>query len=92
VRFDLAAQQITLADYVHEVAHAAERIARLERAIDEALVSTRSIRALRSGRIPSRALSLHLIAAGSSGSRLSLSTVVTPRPSDATSTITEEHD
>jgi transposase len=39
VRFDLAAQQITLADYLHEVEHAAERITRLERAIDEAVAA-----------------------------------------------------
>ena len=37
VHFEQPAQQATLADYVHEVEHAAERIARLERAIDAAI-------------------------------------------------------
>lgn len=36
VRFDHAAQEAALVDYVAEVDHAAERIQRLERAIDEA--------------------------------------------------------
>jgi len=35
--FDHAAQETTLLDYLHEVEHAAERIARLERAIDAAI-------------------------------------------------------
>jgi transposase len=37
VHFAHAAQEATLLDYVHEVDHAADRIARLERAIDEAV-------------------------------------------------------
>jgi transposase len=36
-RFEHAAQQATLLDYLHEVEHAAERIARLERSIDGAV-------------------------------------------------------
>jgi len=36
-RFEQAAQQMTLEDYRHEVEHAAERIARLERSIDAAV-------------------------------------------------------
>jgi transposase len=36
-QFEQAAQQATLLDYVHEVEHAAERIVRLEAAIDSAL-------------------------------------------------------
>src|SRR5437762_5631211 len=39
VRFEAAAQQATLEDYVHEVDHAAERVTRLERAIDAAVAS-----------------------------------------------------
>jgi transposase len=39
VHFEYAAQELTLLDYVHEVDHAAERIARLERSIDEAIES-----------------------------------------------------
>jgi hypothetical protein len=39
VHFEYAAQEITLTDYVHEVDHAAERIARLERSIDTAIES-----------------------------------------------------
>lgn len=39
VRFDQPAQEATLADYLHEVEHAQERIARLERAIDDAIVT-----------------------------------------------------
>lgn len=35
--FEQAAQQVTLEDYRHEVEHAAERIARLERSIDAAI-------------------------------------------------------
>jgi transposase len=37
VRFEYAAQEATRLDYLHEVQHAAERVARLERAIDEAV-------------------------------------------------------
>lgn len=37
VHFAHAAQEATLLDYVHEVAHAGDRIARLERAIDDAV-------------------------------------------------------
>lgn len=37
VHFDQSAQEATLADYVHEVEHAQERIERLEKAIDEAI-------------------------------------------------------
>jgi transposase len=37
VHFDHAAQEATLLDYLHEVEHAASRIARLEHAIDEAV-------------------------------------------------------
>src|SRR5687767_2712676 len=37
VRFDQPAQDATLLDYLHEVEHMGERIARLERAIDEAV-------------------------------------------------------
>jgi transposase len=36
-RFEQPAQQVTLEDYVHEVEHAASRIARLERSIDAAI-------------------------------------------------------
>ncbi len=36
-RFEQAAQQVTMEDYLHEVEHAAERIARLERSIDTAI-------------------------------------------------------
>jgi transposase len=39
VQFDQPALQATLLDYVHEVHHAAERIQRLEKAIDEAIVT-----------------------------------------------------
>jgi transposase len=39
VRFEHLAQQITLGDYLHEVDHAAARIARLERSIDAAIQS-----------------------------------------------------
>lgn len=38
-RFEHAAQQATLLDYLHEVEHAAERIVRLERGIDVAVES-----------------------------------------------------
>jgi len=37
VRFEQRAQEATLADYLHEVEHAQERIERLERAIDDAV-------------------------------------------------------
>ena len=37
IRFEQPAQEATLADYLHEVEHAQERIARLEGAIDEAI-------------------------------------------------------
>jgi transposase len=37
VRFEHAAQEATRLDYLHEVEHAGARIARLERAIDEAI-------------------------------------------------------
>ena len=37
VRFEQPALEATLADYLHEVEHAAERIGRLEKAIDEAV-------------------------------------------------------
>jgi transposase len=47
VRFAHAAQEATLLDYVHEVDHVAARIARLERAIDDAVktapVPTRAV-------------------------------------------------
>jgi transposase len=39
VHFDQPAQEATLLDYLHEVEHAAMRIERLERAIDEAILS-----------------------------------------------------
>ncbi len=38
-RFEHAAQEVTLGDYLHEVEHVAERIARLERSIDAAIES-----------------------------------------------------
>src|SRR6185503_1577681 len=37
VQFEYRAQQITLEDYLHQVQHAAARIVRLERSIDEAI-------------------------------------------------------
>ena len=37
MHFEHAAQEATLLDYLHEVEHMAERIARLERAIDDAV-------------------------------------------------------
>jgi hypothetical protein len=47
VHFEQPALQATLADYVHEVHHAGEHIARLEKAIDEAIATapeqTRSV-------------------------------------------------
>jgi transposase len=39
VHFDHAAQEATLLDYLHEVEHLGDRIARLERAIDEAITA-----------------------------------------------------
>ena len=39
VHFEHAAQEATLLDYLHEVEHAAERITRLEHAIDEAVTA-----------------------------------------------------
>jgi transposase len=39
VRFEQPALQAMLLDYVHEVHHAGERIARLEKAIDEAIMT-----------------------------------------------------
>jgi transposase len=39
VHFEQPALQATLADYVHEVHHAAERIVRLEKAIDQAIAT-----------------------------------------------------
>jgi transposase len=39
VHFEHAAQEATLLDYLHEVDHVAERIARLERAIDDAVTT-----------------------------------------------------
>lgn len=37
LRFEQAAQEAAFLDYLHEVEHAAERVARLERAIDQAI-------------------------------------------------------
>jgi len=37
LRFEHAAQEATYLDYLHEVEHAAERVARLDRAIDQAI-------------------------------------------------------
>jgi hypothetical protein len=37
LRFEQPAQEATYLDYLHEVEHAAERLARLERAIDQAI-------------------------------------------------------
>ena len=37
VRFEQPALEATLADYLHEVEHAAERIVRLEQGIEEAV-------------------------------------------------------
>ena len=39
LRFEQPAQEATFLDYLHEVEHAAERVTRLERAIDEAVES-----------------------------------------------------
>jgi transposase len=39
LRFEHAAQEATFLDYLHEVEHAAERVARLEQAIDQAIES-----------------------------------------------------
>jgi transposase len=46
VHFEYAAQEITLTDYVHEVDHVAERIARLERSIDAAIQELPSLRGI----------------------------------------------
>jgi transposase len=46
VHFEYAAQELTLADYVHEVDHAAERIARLERSIDTVIEALQSLRGI----------------------------------------------
>ena len=49
-RFEHSAQEVTLLDYLHEVEHASERIARLERAIDVAVESMpESLRAVIAG-------------------------------------------
>jgi transposase len=49
-RFEHAAQEATLLDYLHEVEHAAERIVRLERGIDAAVESMpESLRAVIAG-------------------------------------------
>src|SRR6185312_13477241 len=49
-RFEQAAQEATLLDYLHEVEHAAERIVRLERAIDLAVESVpKSLQAVIAG-------------------------------------------
>jgi hypothetical protein len=37
VHFDQSAQEATLADYIHEVEHMQDRIARLEKAIDDSI-------------------------------------------------------
>ena len=42
VRFDQPALEATLAHYLHEVEHAAERILKLEKAIDEAVGTSQS--------------------------------------------------
>jgi transposase len=39
LRFEHAAQEATFVDYLHEVEHAADRVARLEQAIDQAIES-----------------------------------------------------
>ena len=39
LRFEHVAQEITFLDYLHQVEHAVERVARLERAIDQAIES-----------------------------------------------------
>jgi len=50
LRFERAAQEATYLDYLHEVEHAAERVARLERAIDQAIeVLPAEMRALIAG-------------------------------------------
>jgi transposase len=50
LRFEHPAQEATFLDYLHEVEHAAERVARLERAIDEAVEGAPSdMRALIAG-------------------------------------------
>jgi hypothetical protein len=49
VRFEQAAQEATLLDYIHEVDHAAGRILRLESAIDAAVhtAPVESVRCIR---------------------------------------------
>jgi transposase len=50
LHFELPAQEATFLDYLHEVEHAAERVVRLERAIDQAIESAAvEIRALIAG-------------------------------------------
>jgi transposase len=50
LRFDKPAQEATYLDYLHEVEHAAERIERLDRAIDEAIQTLpRAMQAVISG-------------------------------------------
>ncbi len=50
LHFELPAQEATFLDYLHEVEHAAERVVRLERAIDQAIESASvEIRALIAG-------------------------------------------
>lgn len=50
LRFEHEAQEVTFLDYVHEVEHAAERVARLERALDQAVaIAPASMRALIAG-------------------------------------------
>ena len=47
--FERAAQEATYLDYLHEVQHAAERVARLERAIDQAIETPCEMRAVIAG-------------------------------------------
>ena len=50
LHFEVPAQEATFLDYLHEVEHAAERVVRLERAIDQAIESASvEIRALTAG-------------------------------------------
>lgn len=50
LRFEQTAQEATFLDYLHEVEHAAERIARLERAVEQAIrAAPESMRALIAG-------------------------------------------
>ena len=46
LRFEQANQQLTLEDYLHEVDHAAERVARLERSIDAVIETLQSLRGI----------------------------------------------